>query len=158
MHNLRYCLSTCNYVSYATGHNSFTSQYLLNIYIYYRFCRLCIIKLWICSILNFLKFRWFVLRLLKANRKSSIYVEVNKRIFLNFFLATCSISHFFKCLEMAKTCNNWCFRLLQIYHLLFATCCVPCITGITDSHRQNNCFYTDIKSLIFGLFNFNIGL
>jgi hypothetical protein len=30
-------------MSYATGHNSFTSQYLLNIYIYCRFCRLCII-------------------------------------------------------------------------------------------------------------------
>jgi hypothetical protein len=29
------------YTSYATGHNTFTSQYLLNIYIY---CRLCIIN------------------------------------------------------------------------------------------------------------------
>jgi hypothetical protein len=33
------------YMSYATGHNSFTSQYLLNIYIYCRFCRLCIINM-----------------------------------------------------------------------------------------------------------------
>jgi hypothetical protein len=32
------------YSSYTTGHNSFTSQYLLNIYIYCRFCRLCIIN------------------------------------------------------------------------------------------------------------------
>jgi hypothetical protein len=31
-------------MSYVTGHNSFTSQYLLNIYIYCRFCRLCIIN------------------------------------------------------------------------------------------------------------------
>jgi hypothetical protein len=31
-------------MSYATGHNSFTSQYLLNIYIYCRFCRLCLIN------------------------------------------------------------------------------------------------------------------
>jgi hypothetical protein len=31
-------------MSYATGHNSITSQYLLSIYIYYRFCRLCIIN------------------------------------------------------------------------------------------------------------------
>jgi hypothetical protein len=31
-------------MSYATGHNTFTSQYLLNIYIYCRFCRLCIIN------------------------------------------------------------------------------------------------------------------
>jgi hypothetical protein len=33
-------------MSYATGHNSFMSQYLLNIYIYCRFCRLCIINVW----------------------------------------------------------------------------------------------------------------
>jgi hypothetical protein len=32
------------YTSYATGHNSFTSQYLLNIYIYCRFCRLYVIN------------------------------------------------------------------------------------------------------------------
>jgi hypothetical protein len=32
------------YVSYATGYISFRSQYLLNIYMYYRFCRLCIIN------------------------------------------------------------------------------------------------------------------
>jgi hypothetical protein len=31
-------------MSYATGHNSLTSQYLLNIYIYCRFCRLCTIN------------------------------------------------------------------------------------------------------------------
>jgi hypothetical protein len=31
-------------MSYVTGHNSFTSQYLLNIYIYCRFCRLYIIN------------------------------------------------------------------------------------------------------------------
>jgi hypothetical protein len=30
-------------MSYATGHNSFTGQYLLSIYIYCRFCRLCIL-------------------------------------------------------------------------------------------------------------------
>jgi hypothetical protein len=30
---------------YATGHNSFTSQYLLDIYIYCRLCRLCKINL-----------------------------------------------------------------------------------------------------------------
>jgi hypothetical protein len=32
------------YMSYATGHNSFTSQSLLNINIYCRFCGLCIIN------------------------------------------------------------------------------------------------------------------
>jgi hypothetical protein len=31
-------------MGYITRHNSFTSQYLLNIYIYYRFCRLCTIN------------------------------------------------------------------------------------------------------------------
>jgi hypothetical protein len=31
-------------MSYVIGHNSFTSQYLLNIYIYCRICRLCIIN------------------------------------------------------------------------------------------------------------------
>jgi hypothetical protein len=31
-------------MSYATGHKSFMNQYLLNIYIYCRFCRLCIIN------------------------------------------------------------------------------------------------------------------
>jgi hypothetical protein len=35
---------TC--MSYATGHNSFISQYLLNIYIYSRPCRLCVINVW----------------------------------------------------------------------------------------------------------------
>jgi hypothetical protein len=40
------------YMSYATGHNSFTRQYLLNIYIYCRFCRLCIISVWKKHILN----------------------------------------------------------------------------------------------------------
>jgi hypothetical protein len=29
---------TKKYISYATGHNSFTSKYLLNMYIYCRFC------------------------------------------------------------------------------------------------------------------------
>jgi hypothetical protein len=29
-------------MSYATGHTSFSSEYLLNIYIYSRLCRLCI--------------------------------------------------------------------------------------------------------------------
>jgi hypothetical protein len=33
-------------MSYAIGHNSFTSQYLLNIYIDCRFCWLCKINLW----------------------------------------------------------------------------------------------------------------
>jgi hypothetical protein len=28
-------------MSYATGHNSFTTQHLLNIYIYCSFCRFC---------------------------------------------------------------------------------------------------------------------
>jgi hypothetical protein len=32
------------YVGYATGHNSFTSQYLLNMYIYCSFCKLYIIN------------------------------------------------------------------------------------------------------------------
>jgi hypothetical protein len=32
------------YMSYATGHNSFTSQYLLDIYIYCRFCRFYVIN------------------------------------------------------------------------------------------------------------------
>jgi hypothetical protein len=32
------------YMSYATGQNSFTRQYLLNTYNYCRFCRLCIIN------------------------------------------------------------------------------------------------------------------
>jgi hypothetical protein len=31
-------------MSYATGHNSFMGQYLLNIHIYCRFCRFCIIN------------------------------------------------------------------------------------------------------------------
>jgi hypothetical protein len=34
------------YMRYATGHNSFASQYLLNKCIYCRFCRLCIINVW----------------------------------------------------------------------------------------------------------------
>jgi hypothetical protein len=33
-------------MSYATGHNSFMIQYLLNIYTSCRFCRLCIINVW----------------------------------------------------------------------------------------------------------------
>jgi hypothetical protein len=34
------------YMSYATGYNSFTSQYLLNIYIYCWLCRLYVINMW----------------------------------------------------------------------------------------------------------------
>jgi hypothetical protein len=51
----KYCLNTSPGVAavpdfpvwllcHATGHNSFTSQYLWNIFFFYRFCRLCIIN------------------------------------------------------------------------------------------------------------------
>jgi hypothetical protein len=33
-------------MSYTAGHNSLTSQYLLNMHIYCRFCRLYIINVW----------------------------------------------------------------------------------------------------------------
>jgi hypothetical protein len=42
-------------MSYATGHNSLTSQYLLNIYIYCTFCRLCVINVWKKELLRYVR-------------------------------------------------------------------------------------------------------
>jgi hypothetical protein len=60
------------YMSYATGHNSFTSQYLLNIYIYSRLCRLCIINVGKKLTLNYLnRFAKYVVKYAKCLVKVS---------------------------------------------------------------------------------------
>jgi hypothetical protein len=65
------------YMSYATGYNSFTSQYLLNIYIYCIFCRSCIIN---CEIK---KFR------LKAVRIFTLILSLHIKSISAMFALTC---------------------------------------------------------------------